>query len=162
MLPVAYVDPWIRSVSTVHKRVATGRRLGHDVAVYGDPNPDLPGIKEELLLGVEQIRDQVGEVGFLGLWWDAVPERAHAMGPEPAYRLDTERFRQLRIRVEPPESRARADRARRGIRRKPRSSAFRSRSTCCIGGPELRAVADASGWGKISPPMRRPGGSTAQ
>lgn len=58
---------------------------------------------------------------------------------------------------------------RRGIRRKRRFSAFRSRSTCCIGGPvgscahrRRPGQADASGWGKISPPVRRPGGSTAQ
>jgi hypothetical protein len=45
ILLVTYVDPWVRSVATVHKWVAAGRALGHDVAVYGDPNPELPGIK---------------------------------------------------------------------------------------------------------------------
>jgi hypothetical protein len=59
-------------------------------------------VSGELLPAFEQIRDQVGEIAFLGLWWDGVPEWAHAMGLEPAYRVDTEKFRQLRIRVEPP------------------------------------------------------------
>ena len=59
-------------------------------------------MSEELLPAFEKIRDQVGEIGFLGLWWDGVPEWAHAMGLEPAYRVDTEKFRQLNIRVEPP------------------------------------------------------------
>ena len=52
-------------------------------------------VSGELLPAFEQIRDQVGEIGFLGLWWDGVPEWAHAMGLEPAYRVDTEKFRQL-------------------------------------------------------------------
>ena len=29
------VDPWVRSVSTVHKWIKAGRALGHEVAVYG-------------------------------------------------------------------------------------------------------------------------------
>ena len=45
ILLVTYVDPWVRSVSTVHKWAAAGRALGHDVAVYGDPNPELPSLK---------------------------------------------------------------------------------------------------------------------
>ena len=36
------VDPWVRSVSTVHKWVKAGRALGHEVAVYGAPHPELP------------------------------------------------------------------------------------------------------------------------
>ena len=61
-------------------------------------------VSGELLPAFEQIRDQVGEIGFLGLWWDGVPEWAHAEGLEPAFRVDAERFRKLRIRVEPPVS----------------------------------------------------------
>jgi hypothetical protein len=45
ILIVTHVDPWVRSVSTVHKWAAAGRALGHDVAVYGDPNPDLPALE---------------------------------------------------------------------------------------------------------------------
>jgi hypothetical protein len=45
ILLVTYVDPWVRSVSTVHKWAAAGRALGHDVIVYGDPNPELPSLK---------------------------------------------------------------------------------------------------------------------
>ena len=39
---VGAVDPWTRSVSTVHKWVQAGRALGHDVALYGHPVPELP------------------------------------------------------------------------------------------------------------------------
>jgi hypothetical protein len=42
LLIVTWVDPWVRSVSTVHKWIAAGRALGHDVAIYGEPHSDLP------------------------------------------------------------------------------------------------------------------------
>jgi hypothetical protein len=59
-------------------------------------------VREHLLPAFEQIRDQVGEIGFLGLWWDRVPDWAESEGLEPALRVETERFRKLNIRVEPP------------------------------------------------------------
>ncbi len=36
------------------------------------------------------------------MWWDALPEWAEAMGLEPAFRNEAEKFRKLRIRIEPP------------------------------------------------------------
>jgi len=56
----------------------------------------------ELLPAFEQIRSQVGEIGFLGLWWDAMPEWAKHEDLEPAFRVETEAFRRLNIRAEPP------------------------------------------------------------
>ncbi len=41
LLLVNAVDPWTRSASTVHRYVAAGRALGHEVAVYGPPHPEL-------------------------------------------------------------------------------------------------------------------------
>ena len=41
LLLVNAVDPWTRSVSTVHRYVAAGRALGHEVAIYGPPHPEL-------------------------------------------------------------------------------------------------------------------------
>jgi hypothetical protein len=58
----------------------------------------------ELLPAFEQIRDEVGEIAFQGMWWDALPEWAERMGLEPAFRNEAERFRKLRIRIEPPVS----------------------------------------------------------
>jgi hypothetical protein len=58
-------------------------------------------VSGELLPAFEQIRHQVGEIGFLGLWWDEAPEWACAEGLEPAFRVETERFRRLRIRTAP-------------------------------------------------------------
>ena len=43
LLLVNAVDPWTRSV--VHgpqSMSAAGRALGHEVAVYGQPHPELP------------------------------------------------------------------------------------------------------------------------
>jgi hypothetical protein len=51
----------------------------------------------ELLPAFEQIRDQVGEIGFVGLWWDRPPIEGPEAGPEEAFRSDPEAFRRLRI-----------------------------------------------------------------
>lgn len=44
LLLVNGVNAWVRSASTVHKYVAAGRALGHEVAVYGEPNPELASL----------------------------------------------------------------------------------------------------------------------
>jgi hypothetical protein len=59
-------------------------------------------VKEQLLPALEQVRDQMGEVGFAGLWWDEPPEWAEGEGLEPALRNEADAFRRLRIRVDPP------------------------------------------------------------
>ena len=53
----------------------------------------------ELLPAFEQIRDQVGEIGFIGLWWDQPPAEGPAAGPEEAFQSDPEAFRRLRIQT---------------------------------------------------------------
>ena len=42
LLLVSGVNAWVRSISTLCKYVAAGRALGHDVAVYGEPQADVP------------------------------------------------------------------------------------------------------------------------
>lgn len=59
-------------------------------------------LKQELLPAFTEIRDQVGEIGFVGLWWDAVPEWTKGLGLDPAIRIEPEAFEKLRIRIEPP------------------------------------------------------------
>jgi hypothetical protein len=44
LLLVTSVDPWVRSVSTVHKYVAAGHALGHEIMVFGEPRADLPSL----------------------------------------------------------------------------------------------------------------------
>ncbi len=54
-------------------------------------------ISEEVLPAVEQIRDQLGRIGFIGLWWDAPPIEGKDAGPEEAFLTDPERLRRLNI-----------------------------------------------------------------
>ena len=56
-------------------------------------------VSSELLPAFEQIRDQVGEIGFIGLWWDRPPPEGPAAGPEEAFQSDPEAFRRLRIQT---------------------------------------------------------------
>ena len=42
LLLVTACDPWTRSASTVRHYVEAGRALGHDVAVFGPTNPEMP------------------------------------------------------------------------------------------------------------------------
>ena len=59
-------------------------------------------VSRELLPAFEEIRDQVGEIAFIGLWWDEPPAEEAAAGPEEAFRSDPETFR--RLRIETPKS----------------------------------------------------------
>jgi hypothetical protein len=59
-------------------------------------------VSEQLLPAFEEIRDDIGEIAFLGLWWDAVPEWAAELDLEPAFRVEAEKFRKLRIQMKPP------------------------------------------------------------
>jgi hypothetical protein len=54
-------------------------------------------VSEQLIPAFEQIRDQVGEIAFVGLWWDKPPAEGREAGPEAAFRSDPETFRRLRI-----------------------------------------------------------------
>jgi hypothetical protein len=56
-------------------------------------------VANELLPAFEQIRDQVGEIGFIGLWWDQPPPEGPAAGPEEAFQSNPEAFRRLRIQM---------------------------------------------------------------
>jgi hypothetical protein len=57
-------------------------------------------VEAQLLPGFEQVRDQLGEIGFIGLWWDRPPAEGPEAGPQAAFQSDAERFRRLRIRTE--------------------------------------------------------------
>ncbi|MBX2805729.1 MAG: glycosyltransferase [Hyphomicrobiales bacterium] len=56
-------------------------------------------ISEQVLPGIEQIRDRIGEIGFIGLWWDKPPAEGPEAGPEAAFRSDPETFRRLKIQA---------------------------------------------------------------
>lgn len=59
-------------------------------------------LDDEILPGLEQIRDQIGEIGFTGLWWDGPPDDCASIPElEPAFRVNHEAFQRLRIHREP-------------------------------------------------------------
>jgi hypothetical protein len=58
-------------------------------------------VSERLLPAIERIRERLGEICFIGLWWDAPPSWAAAIGQEKAFTVNPERFRQLGIRILP-------------------------------------------------------------
>jgi hypothetical protein len=58
-------------------------------------------ISRELLPAIERVRPQVGEIGFVGSWWDTIPAGAAELGVESAFGTDPEWLRRLRIQVKP-------------------------------------------------------------
>lgn len=59
-------------------------------------------LEESLFPALECHRDQLGEICFVGLWWDACPLWAASLGLQEAFRVDAQRLKELRIRVRPP------------------------------------------------------------
>jgi hypothetical protein len=99
ILLVTYVDPWVRSVSTVHKWVAAGRALGHDVAVYGDPNPGLPDLRfttdisgVDIALFVIQVVSDFPEMPRLVRLLDGIPREKRVLVDLWAHYNDTIRL----------------------------------------------------------------------
>ncbi|PRQ02452.1 hypothetical protein ENSA5_22700 [Enhygromyxa salina] len=59
-------------------------------------------LEDEILPGLEQIRDEIGEIGFAGLWWDSPPSECAGMSElEPAFRVNQAAFQKLRIHTDP-------------------------------------------------------------
>lgn len=80
LLLVTSCDPWTRSVSTVHHYTAAGRALGHDVAVYGPPNPELPDLRFttnvsniDLALFIVQVPTDLPDMPHLARLLDTLP-----------------------------------------------------------------------------------------
>jgi len=80
LLLVTSVDPWVRSVSTVHRWVAAGRALGHEMAVYGIPHPELPSLpfttdlsRVDLALFIVQVSWDFPDMPYLARLLDGIP-----------------------------------------------------------------------------------------
>lgn len=87
--------------------------FGYDTALEADPAATPPKqwdilhvghnwwrwreVERELLPAFARIRDRVGRIGFLGLWWDWPPAEGPAAGPANAFLSDPYAFRRLRI-----------------------------------------------------------------
>jgi hypothetical protein len=55
----------------------------------------------ELLPAVAQIRERVGRIGFVGLWWDAPPSEGAAAGPSQAFEADPYMLKRLNVEIAP-------------------------------------------------------------
>src|SRR5262245_55982585 len=80
LLLVTWVEPWVRSVATIHKWVEAGRALGHDVAVYGHPSDELPALPFTMDVGgvdlavfIVQVPSDFPDMPHLARVLDAVP-----------------------------------------------------------------------------------------
>ena len=58
-------------------------------------------ISRELLPAIERVRPQLGEIGFIGSWWDTIPAGAAELGVESAFGTDPQWLQRLRIQVRP-------------------------------------------------------------
>ena len=58
-------------------------------------------ISTELLPAIEKVRSQIGAIGFVGSWWDAVPAGAAELDLREAFGTDPDWLRRLRIQVKP-------------------------------------------------------------
>jgi hypothetical protein len=58
-------------------------------------------ISRELLPAVERVRPQLGEIGFIGSWWDTIPAGAAELGVESAFGTDPQWLQKLRIQIRP-------------------------------------------------------------
>lgn len=86
ILLVTSVDAWTRSVATIHKWIDAGRALGHDIAVYGKTDPDLPRLKfttdlngVDLALFVIQVPSDFPDMPYLARVLDGIPREKRAI-----------------------------------------------------------------------------------
>jgi len=92
-LPIYGYDP------ALEVDVATAPAKEYDILHVGHNWWRWREVGGQLLPAFERIRDQVGEIGFVGLWWDTPPSEGGEAGPKAAFQADPEAFRRLRIRT---------------------------------------------------------------
>lgn len=80
LLIVNHLDPCSRSVATVHGYVAAGKALGHEVVVFGEPDPTLPRVPfttdvsgVDVALFVVQVTQDFPDMPGLARLLDGVP-----------------------------------------------------------------------------------------
>lgn len=58
-------------------------------------------VGRKFLPAIEPVRDKIGEIVFVGLWWDAPPMEGKDAGPEAAFESDPALVKRLRVKTEP-------------------------------------------------------------
>jgi len=101
ILLVTSVDAWTRSVATLHRWIAAGGALGHDIAIYGETDSDLPGLRYttdlagvDLALFVVQVPSDFPDMPYLARVLDGVPKEKRAVVDLWARYNDTTRVEQ--------------------------------------------------------------------
>lgn len=86
LLIVTSVDPWTRSIATLHHFISAGQRLGHSVTIYGDSDqnlPNLPFSKDldgvDLALFVIQVPGDFPDMPGLAYLLDWIPRERRAV-----------------------------------------------------------------------------------
>jgi len=86
ILLVTSVDAWTRSVSTIHKWIDAGTKLGHDIAIYGEADADLPKLKfttdlkgVDLTLFILQVPGDFPDMPYLARVLDGIPREKRAI-----------------------------------------------------------------------------------
>jgi hypothetical protein len=59
-------------------------------------------LEETFFPALAKVRGRIGEIRFVGLWWDGVPPWASALGLSEAFRVDPPLLQRLGIEVRPP------------------------------------------------------------
>ena len=55
----------------------------------------------KFLPAIAPVRDRIGEIGFIGLWWDGPPAEGADAGPVAAFESDPALLKKLRVTTEP-------------------------------------------------------------
>lgn len=77
---VGSIDPWTRSVATVHRYARWAERLGHQLVVHGHPSPELPRLPmsldtsdADLVVFLLQVSKDVPSMPGLARMMDGIP-----------------------------------------------------------------------------------------
>ena len=54
----------------------------------------------KLLPAIAPVRERIGEIGFIGLWWDGPPPEGEDAGPQAAFESDPSLIKRLRVTTE--------------------------------------------------------------
>lgn len=79
---VGAIDPWTRSVATVHRYVAWGKKLGHDISIFGEANPEMPDIRTttqledaDLIVFLIQVPQDIPSMPWIARMMDRIPRQ---------------------------------------------------------------------------------------
>jgi hypothetical protein len=88
-------DPQARAAQTAwHAKRVDIMHVGHNWWRWRE-------VSERLLPAIKRVREGLGEICFVGSWWDAPPSWATAIGQENAFSVEPQRLRELGIRILP-------------------------------------------------------------